>query len=40
MYRSVPAQVDLPALDREILHFWRANSVFARSLEQIGRAHV
>jgi isoleucyl-tRNA synthetase len=34
MYRSVPAQVDLPALDREILHFWRANSVFARSLEQ------
>jgi isoleucyl-tRNA synthetase len=34
MYRSVPAQVDLPSLDHEILHFWRANSVFARSLEQ------
>ncbi|MGA5301067.1 isoleucine--tRNA ligase [Nucisporomicrobium flavum] len=34
MYRSVPAQVDLPALDHEVLHFWRANSIFARSLEQ------
>jgi len=34
MYRPVPAQVKLPALDHEILHFWHANSVFARSLEQ------
>jgi isoleucyl-tRNA synthetase len=34
MYRPVPAQVDLSALDHEILHFWHANSVFARSLEQ------
>ncbi|KKK04852.1 isoleucine--tRNA ligase [Micromonospora sp. HK10] len=34
MYRSVAAQVDLPALDHEILRFWRANDVFARSLEQ------
>ncbi|GAA0708782.1 isoleucine--tRNA ligase [Dactylosporangium roseum] len=34
MYRPVPAQVDLPALDHEVLHFWHANSVFARSLEQ------
>jgi isoleucyl-tRNA synthetase len=33
-YRPVPAQVDLPALDHEVLHFWHANSVFARSLEQ------
>ncbi|MEV0429333.1 isoleucine--tRNA ligase [Micromonospora sp. NPDC050495] len=34
MYRSVAAQVDLPALDHEILRFWRANDIFARSLEQ------
>ncbi len=34
MYRPVPAQVDLPALDHEVLHFWHANSVFARSLGQ------
>ncbi|MEW2384820.1 isoleucine--tRNA ligase [Micromonospora sp. NPDC047707] len=34
MYRSVPSQVDLPALDHEILRFWRENDVFARSLEQ------
>jgi isoleucyl-tRNA synthetase len=34
MYRPVPAQVDLPAVDRGVLHFWHANSVFARSLEQ------
>ncbi|MFI7603362.1 isoleucine--tRNA ligase [Actinoplanes sp. NPDC049681] len=34
MYRSVPAQVDLGELDHEVLHFWHANSVFARSLEQ------
>jgi isoleucyl-tRNA synthetase len=34
MYRPVPAQVDLPALDREVLDFWRENDVFARSLAQ------
>ncbi|WP_203919443.1 isoleucine--tRNA ligase [Rugosimonospora africana] len=34
MYRPVPAQVDLPALDHEILRFWRENAIFARSLEQ------
>jgi isoleucyl-tRNA synthetase len=34
VYRPVPAQVDLPALDHDVLHFWHANSVFARSLEQ------
>jgi isoleucyl-tRNA synthetase len=34
MYRPVPAQVDLPALDRGILRFWRDNDIFARSLEQ------
>ncbi|WP_305784072.1 isoleucine--tRNA ligase [Symbioplanes lichenis] len=34
MYKPVPAQVDLPAVDHEVLHFWHANSVFNRSLEQ------
>ncbi|WP_067501880.1 isoleucine--tRNA ligase [Actinoplanes sp. TFC3] len=34
MYKPVPAQVDLGALDHEVLHFWHANSVFNRSLEQ------
>ena len=34
MYRAVPAQVDLAALDHEVLHFWHSNSVFKRSLEQ------
>ncbi|GGL99053.1 MULTISPECIES: isoleucine--tRNA ligase [Micromonospora] len=34
MYRSVPTQVALPALDHEVLDFWQANSVFERSLEQ------
>ncbi|MCM0674858.1 isoleucine--tRNA ligase [Micromonospora phytophila] len=33
MYRSVPTQVDLPGLEHEVLHFWHANSIFARSLE-------
>jgi isoleucyl-tRNA synthetase len=31
-YRAVPAQVDLPALDREVLAFWRDHDIFARSL--------
>ncbi|MEH0843346.1 isoleucine--tRNA ligase [Micromonospora sp. CPCC 205711] len=34
MYRSVPTQVDLPGLEHDVLHFWHANSIFARSLEQ------
>ncbi|MDQ7908088.1 isoleucine--tRNA ligase [Phytohabitans sp. ZYX-F-186] len=34
MYRPVPAQVDLPALDHEVLRFWHAERVFARSLEE------
>ncbi len=33
LYRSIPAQVDLPTVDREILAFWRDNDVFARSIE-------
>ena len=31
MYRPVPAQVDLPALEHEVLDFWRERDVFARS---------
>jgi len=37
MYRPVPAQVDLPALDHEILGFWQREKIFARSLEQSRR---
>ncbi|MGC4865148.1 isoleucine--tRNA ligase [Micromonospora sp. DT53] len=33
-YRLVPAQVDLPALERDVLDFWRAQSTFARAMEQ------
>ncbi|MDX3237381.1 isoleucine--tRNA ligase [Streptomyces sp. ME03-5709C] len=33
-YRQVPAQVDLPTLEHEVLAFWQENKVFARSLEQ------
>ncbi len=32
MYRPVPPQVDLAALDHEVLDLWRAKDVFARSL--------
>ncbi|GAB2608011.1 isoleucine--tRNA ligase [Streptomyces capparidis] len=32
-YRQVPAQVDLPALEHEVLAFWQENKVFARSVE-------
>jgi isoleucyl-tRNA synthetase len=34
MYRPVPPQVDLPAMEREILAFWRDAKVFDRSIEQ------
>ncbi|GAA0323846.1 isoleucine--tRNA ligase [Actinoallomurus spadix] len=32
--RTLPAQVDLPALEREVLARWRQGKVFQRSLEQ------
>jgi isoleucyl-tRNA synthetase len=33
MYRPVPAQVDLVAMEHEVLDFWRSESVFRKSLE-------
>ncbi|RMI37359.1 isoleucine--tRNA ligase [Streptomyces triticirhizae] len=33
-YRHVPPQVELPALEHEILELWERNKTFARSLEQ------
>jgi len=33
-YRQVPAQVDLPALEHEVLKNWNEQKIFARSLEQ------
>jgi isoleucyl-tRNA synthetase len=33
-YQSLPAHVDLAKLDHEVIDTWRANRVFARSLEQ------
>ncbi|KAB8168679.1 isoleucine--tRNA ligase [Streptomyces sp. 3MP-14] len=33
-YRPVPPQVELPALEHEILQLWERNKTFARSLEQ------
>jgi isoleucyl-tRNA synthetase len=35
-YRPVPAQVDLPALEREVLRFWRENKTFEKSLDRAG----
>ncbi len=34
MYEPLPAQVDLPAMEREMLSRWRDSNVFDRSLEQ------
>ncbi|BCY12217.1 isoleucine--tRNA ligase [Actinoplanes sp. L3-i22] len=34
MYRPVPAQVDLPALDHDILRFWQEHDVFGQTLRQ------
>ncbi|WP_433218552.1 isoleucine--tRNA ligase [Dactylosporangium sp. CS-047395] len=34
MYRPVPAQVDLSAVDHEVLALWKARDVFGRSLAQ------
>ncbi|HEV3174165.1 MAG TPA: isoleucine--tRNA ligase [Actinocrinis sp.] len=33
MYRPVPAQVDLVAMEHEVLDFWRDESVFRKSLD-------
>ncbi|MEU6035000.1 isoleucine--tRNA ligase [Actinomadura sp. NPDC047616] len=33
-FRPLPAQVDLPALEREMLRRWQENKVFERSLER------
>ncbi len=33
-YRPVPPQVDLPALEHDVLDFWRENNTFERSLER------
>jgi len=32
MYRPVPTMLDLPAMEREILDYWKANGTFAASL--------
>ncbi len=37
-YRPVPPQVDLPALEREVLAFWAENDTFAKSLERTAGA--
>ncbi len=34
MYRPVPPQVDLPAMEHDVLDLWREQDVFARSVEQ------
>ena len=34
LYRPVPAMLDLPAMEREILAYWAANDTFAASLER------
>ncbi len=31
-YRAVPGQVDLPAVDHEVLDFWRERDIFAQSM--------
>jgi isoleucyl-tRNA synthetase len=32
--KPLPAQIDLPAMERDIISFWNGTSTFARSLEQ------
>ena len=34
MYRAVPAQIDLPAMEHEVLAMWDEEDVFARSVAQ------
>ena len=31
-YRDVPAKIDLPAMEHEVLSFWKANDIFHKSL--------
>ncbi len=33
-YRTVPSQIDLPAMEHEVLDFWGARRTFAKSLER------
>lgn len=33
-WKQVPAQVDLPAMERDVLAFWNEHGTFAKSLEQ------
>jgi len=33
-YRPLPAQVDLPTLDREVIDFWAKHQIFAQTLAQ------
>ncbi|MBD0292510.1 MAG: isoleucine--tRNA ligase [Jiangellaceae bacterium] len=33
LYRTVPSQVDLPAMERDVLAFWREHDTFARTLK-------
>ena len=33
-YEALPAHVDLPALDHDVIAWWRKHRVFERSLEQ------
>jgi isoleucyl-tRNA synthetase len=35
-YNPVPAQVDLPALEHEVLALWRENKTFEKSLDRAG----
>jgi isoleucyl-tRNA synthetase len=34
MYKAVPAQIDLPAMEHQILQLWDSESVFERSVSQ------
>ncbi len=34
MYRPVPPQVDLPAMEHDVLAFWRERDIFAQSVER------
>jgi isoleucyl-tRNA synthetase len=34
MYRPVPHQIDLPAMEHAVLDFWADNDIFARSVER------
>ena len=34
MYRPVPAQIDLPEMERQVLEFWDEQNIFHRSLAQ------